>query len=469
MSRESSLVKNTIILSMGTFIPKLVNFITLPILTAYLSKADYGTYDLVLVLESVFLPAATLQIQTAAFRYLITCRDNKGKTQSIISNIFAFLIPVSIIALVLLNFFLKKYTLQERTLVCLYFFVDIVYNTCLQIVRGTGNNFGYAISTIINSLGKVIFIVGGVFLCNGGLYAAVFALIMASAFSSIFLLLRCGILSCVHFSLIKKEEIITLIKYSWPMVPNSLAMWVMNLSDRLVITAFLGVEANAIYAVATKIPQLLSLAQSTFTMAWQENASLSVDDVDVSLYYTKMFQTILNVMVGFLAFLIGCTPILFYLLIRGDYQDAYMQMPLLFIGVLFSSLASYFGGIYVALMKTKSVGITTIVAAGINFLIDVFLVKKIGITAGSLSTAISFLVLLLFRMLDIRKFVEISYNYRALAIDAGLILVMCALFYQNTIWSNIINFVIGFCIFTVLNKDIIKLFCVKIRGKFKGK
>ena len=90
MSRGGKLAKNTIILAIGTFLPKLASFITLPILTGCLSKESYGTYDLIVVLVSLFLPAVTLQIQTAAFRFLIDIRDKKENVKSIITNITAF-------------------------------------------------------------------------------------------------------------------------------------------------------------------------------------------------------------------------------------------------------------------------------------------------------------------------------------------------------------------------------------------
>ena len=86
MSRGGKLAKNTAILAIGGFLPKLGAFIVLPILTGYLSKEEYGTYDLVLVLVSFILPIATLQIQTAAFRFLIDVRDNKEKSKIIVTN-----------------------------------------------------------------------------------------------------------------------------------------------------------------------------------------------------------------------------------------------------------------------------------------------------------------------------------------------------------------------------------------------
>ena len=79
MSREGALVKNTVILAIGTFFPKLAIFITLPVLTAFLTQEEYGTYDLTLTLVSLILPAATLQIQSAAFRFLIDVRHDDSE------------------------------------------------------------------------------------------------------------------------------------------------------------------------------------------------------------------------------------------------------------------------------------------------------------------------------------------------------------------------------------------------------
>lgn len=45
-----------------------------------------------------------------------------------------------------------------------------------------------------------------------------------------------------------------------PIVPSSIALWVVNLSDRLIIINFMGAAANGIYAVANKIPSLYSAA-----------------------------------------------------------------------------------------------------------------------------------------------------------------------------------------------------------------
>ena len=59
MSRQTNLAKNTLIFSIGTILPKFGVFITLPILTGYLTKTEYGIFDLVFAIFSMILPSLT--------------------------------------------------------------------------------------------------------------------------------------------------------------------------------------------------------------------------------------------------------------------------------------------------------------------------------------------------------------------------------------------------------------------------
>ena len=71
MGREKELVKNTIILSLGNFLPQLTSLITLPILTAFMTKTEFGTYDLINTVVSLLMPIITIRVESAAFRFMI--------------------------------------------------------------------------------------------------------------------------------------------------------------------------------------------------------------------------------------------------------------------------------------------------------------------------------------------------------------------------------------------------------------
>ena len=354
MSRESRLAKNTFVLAIGNFMPKIATFVTLPILTGCLSKEEYGTYDLIVILVSLILPSATLQIQTAAFRFLIDVRDDEKEINTIITNIIAFIIPTSVIALVILYFCLPGQSAPIKLWICIYFFADILFQGMGQACRGLAKNFDFSISAIAAAVGKVILTVVFVMILEEGLLGATMALSLGTVLSMVFLLFKSTLYKRIrirYFSLSKMKE---MLKYSWPMVPNSMSMWVMNMSDRIVVTLFMGVAANAVYSVANKIPSILTVAQSTFTMAWQESASIVSKEDDADTYYSQMFRTMFNLMAGFLGLLIVATPILFVILVRGDYSEAYNQIPIIFLGMFFYSMSAFLGGIYVAYKKQKA-------------------------------------------------------------------------------------------------------------------
>ncbi len=469
MNREKNLFINTIVLSIGTFFPKIIAFITLPILTEKLTKSEYGIYDLVLTLVALLLPAVTLQIQSAAFRFLIDARDNENERKKIISNSIIFSLCTSCITLTILFFLLYKIDYFERIIILLYLLFDILFLVFGQIARGTGDNKSYSIASIINSVMSLVTTVSFLIIFKYGLMGALISLTISSFISVAYLFSKIDLKTNFSFSTVSKKEIKRLVKYSWPMVPNNLSMWILSLSDRLVITFFLGLEANAIYAVANKIPNLFKIFQNTFNSAWQENASISVKDNDSSSYYSKMFDIVYRLMVSLIAVVITITPILFILLIRGDYSEAYQQMSILYMGVFACGIASFVGGIYIAHLKTKSVGISTFIAAIINLVVDLIFVKKIGIFAGSISTFISYSFLAIYRMINVKKFQKISYNYTNIIVGLLMIILMSILSFWRNLYIYLINALITIIIIIIFDRDIMKMFVMSFLKKIKKK
>ena len=64
MSKEGTLVKNTIIYAIGNFGSKILSFLLLPFYTYYLSTNDYGYFDLITTTISLLTPIITFQKMT---------------------------------------------------------------------------------------------------------------------------------------------------------------------------------------------------------------------------------------------------------------------------------------------------------------------------------------------------------------------------------------------------------------------
>ena len=152
MNREAELIKNTFILGLGRFLPRLISIITLPIVTACLTRSEYGTYDLISTLISLLLPIATLQIQSAAFRFLIECRGDHDKSSKIITNVYAVVFPVSLAVSLAIVCLSNNLPTSVKIVTGLYFLLDSIKTTLGMIVRGLGKNKVYAINSIVYSI-----------------------------------------------------------------------------------------------------------------------------------------------------------------------------------------------------------------------------------------------------------------------------------------------------------------------------
>lgn len=468
MGRAKSFLKNLFILSFGTILPKLSSLITLPIITGGLLQDEYGSYDLITTLVSLLLPVVTLQIQVAAFRFLIDCRDNEEESKTVISTIMAFCSITSIIALFVLYFFLNTMEPVTRIVVCSYFFVDIIFRVLQQVARGYSMNKVYSVSSIIESLLNLLLVILFVSIKGDGLIGVLLAVTVADIVAGLFTLVKGKLVSSFSINSISFKKLKEMLKYSGPMVPNNISIWVLKFSDRMVLTSFIGLGATAIYGVANKFPNILGMIMQSFTMAWQENASISVNDEDVGKYYSKMFDIIVCFMAGTLGLLIASTPVFFKILIHGDYDSAYVHIPILYIAAFFDCIKTYIGGIYVAKMKTKSVATTTIIAAVINLAIDLLLILKIGIFAASISTLISCAFLAFYRMYDVQKIQRIDFNVAKVLILVAVLATMSFLCSVRDKYTDFFNIIVSVVFAIVINRELIKM-CLSKFDALKNK
>lgn len=469
MSREKNLAKNTSIIAIGTFFPKLAIFVTLPILTAYLTKEEYGSYDLVLTIVSLLVPTITLQIQSAAFRFLIDVKNEEKKISRVVTNIYAFIVPITIVSSLILFFVLNDLQINLRLAISLYLLFAELSNSNIQIIRGLTDNKTYAIGSIISSIGQFIFVIVFIMLFKTGLLGSIIAVTFAELITAIYIFIKGKLYKYINLDLVSSRHIKGMIAYSWPMVPNSLSQWVMHVSDRFVISLVLGIRANGLYAVAYKFPSILSFAQTTFNMAWQENASVYSKDKDVHVYYSSMFNTLFDIVSGSMALLIGITPFIFEILVRGNYSEAYPQIPILYMGILFFSLSSFWGGIFVAFKKTSIVAFTSIVAAVINLAIDILFMKYIGLYAASISTLVSYIFLCLLRAISVQKFLKLEYRFDKIILILALLIVQSVLSFKQNFIIDIFNLIFGLIMFVILNKSLLKMIIKKVLKIIKKK
>lgn len=459
-SRNENLVKNSFILSFGTLIPKALTILVLPILTSYLTTAEYGNYDLVLSATSLIVPVATMQIQQAIFRFLLGNRE-KFVQEGYIASSLAFILfmslvscPVTYIVGLALN--LPK---SISIIMCLLVAAESLYMLLGQVMRGIGKTLNYSLGVIIYAVVNVILLVIFLPLMKLGLNGVVISITVAyatSAFSMYFITIRSYKVSLKKFN---KGQLKELLSFSAPIVPSSISLWVVNLSDRIIIVYFLGAAANGIYSVANKIPALYSTAYNVFNLAWTETAArVADDDSDPAIYYTQMFKKMFYFLVGVMLVIIAISPAFYSIFVNAQYYDSYYQTAVLYFGVFFNSLVMYYASIYIALKKTRQVGYSSAAGAVINAVVNLLMVNTYGLYAASVSTMVSYLVITIYRAIDINRYIRIRYDVRQISFGLLCMILSSMLYFQRTIPCIVLCYLIALAYNLVFNRYLVMWF-----------
>lgn len=461
---ENRLIKNTIILAFGQLVPKVLSLVILPILTNGFSTSEYGEYDLAITLSSMILPIITLQIYQAVFRELLAEKDIQKKSV-IISTALIFMIFTSLIVSAILggSLICMGVELWVAFAIILSIVGEAYYTISGQIVRGIGNNLGFSVGAIIYSIVNALCVIVILIFQQITVFNVILGIFIAYSLATTYLLYKSR---SVIFNNFKFDKMVLkkLLAFSLPIIPSTISLWVVNMSDRLLVTYFMGIAANGIYSVATKIPNLYNTAYGIFNMAWIESASVAQDSGESEKYYSVLFEKLFSFLTGIVLLILSLLPVLFMILIDDKFYDAYNQSVILFLAVYINSFVSFYGGIYLALRKTGNVAISSIMGAIINIVINILFISRIGLYAASLSTAISFAVIAVFRAIDIGKYVKISYNFKEIVIGFVLVIVFIIGAFQKNIVINLFVFVLS-CIYNRRNLYLIKAVLNKIGGK----
>ena len=129
--------------------------------------------------------------------------------------------------------------------------------------------------------------------------------------------------------------------------------------------------------------------------------------------------------------------------------------------MLFSNISEFFSGILIAYKKTKVIGITTIIAALVNIIINFACIKKYGIWAAAFSTMTSTFLVMLIRAIVIRKIIQINPKIKTLWKYIICTIISIYVYYLNGIFLHLIFAALIFLIFIIFDLKNIKKFFKK--------
>lgn len=478
MNQKKQLMKNTIIIAIGKLSTQIISYLLLPLYTSQLDPSEYGNYDFICTLSVFLCPIITLLMEESMFRYLIDA-DSKVQRKKIITQtiIYTFFGTVlfTIIAALIMGFG-TDYSPMYITAIITFVISNILIGLSNALSRGLGKIKLYSVSNFILGISTIILNIVFILALNAGAEGLLWSNTIANALTAIIILVILKLPK--YIGKINKTLMKDMIKYSIPLVPNSISWSIINMSDRIILTQMVSSAANGIYAMANKFPNIINVLYGYFYTAWKESAAKIVKEDNKNQYYNSIYHDAKRFLYAVTICLIAVMPFAFPIFINEAYDEAYVYIPIVMIATYYSNLSSFYGGIFSAYKDTKIMGTTTIVAAIINLVIDLLLVNSLKIYAACFSTLIANLIVYFYRKKKLKKYLKLKeLKWQGPILFLAII---CLAYYAKYIpgvgnnavllWTiNVISLVIAVLYSLLNNWKFIKGIINTIKGKFNRK
>lgn len=447
MNRFQELTKKTAIITIGRISTQFVSFLLLPLYTHILSTEEYGVVDYALVIVSMIIPLCTLMIEQGVFRHLLSA-NNDAEYRQIISNGFFVMSGLMCVVVILYGRLSRLFDILPgySTWIVLIIVATSYSNLFLQIARGFKKTADYALGSFLCSVSVItanIICIAYIRMGSNGMLLASF---LGNTLCSIWLFFRLRIYKYIGIDVFSKEIIKKELSYSVPLVPNHMSLWVMNSSDRFIVSYILGISQNGILAVSHKFMTAFMALYTTFQIAWHEMGTVHFYDEDRDEFFSDMIKKIIEIFSAICIGIIVVLPIVFDWIIDASYKEAYYNVPIYLMAAMMNVMVGVLGVVYVALKKTVEIAKTTFIAAVINIVVNLCCISRFGLYAASISTFVGYMVVVIYRVIDVRKYLSIKYDIKQLVRVAIVFAITVLIYYYNNICASLMTLLI-YCVY----------------------
>lgn len=459
--KTKSLLKGTGIYAIGTFGTKILSFLIVPIYTYYIATEDMGLYDLLMSTVSLLTPIITMQISDAAYRWIL---GDDGKQELYIRTTMQVLVFNSCLFAGLILAVNQWIQIPY----CTYFVVILISSQMLatvqKLLRAVGSQKLFVISGLCYSIVFLALNLIQICVMKQGIQGLFQSAVVANITALILVMIAEPKL---HVACLKRPDtkvIAQFYKFSVPLVPNYLNWWVINASDRYIVTLFLGMPSNGVLAIAHKFPTVLQTVLSLFTTSWQD-VSVAEKEADSGKYYTRVFRTYSKLSLSMLWPLIPITKVVILLVMSEAYKSACNFVAFYYLGTVYQSFASFYGVGYLKSTKTGNAFSTSVYGAIVNAVVSLCFIQIIGLQAVAIATFVGFFVMWLVRERQNREQLGIKIEWAEVISFTLLAVVFVLLSNALTLGWNVLLFVVGTLFFLAANRNNIAVVAGMLKGK----
>lgn len=445
-SKIRELFSNTLLFTIANIGSKIMVFLMMPLYTVVLTTKEYGISDMVQTTATMLIPFLTAKIADAVLRFCFLKDYSYREVFSIgirITFLGASVCGVLSILFLFIPFFKEfgTYVLFIPVIFIASSFMDLFHKYSRGIDKVRVSAVAGLLSTfVIISLNFFFLLVLKI-----GILGYLLAYCLGDFAAVIYMAIKCNAFDCyTSFRNIDLRN--SMLKYSTPLIPNSLSWWALNSINRYIMLAWLGVSAVGIYSATLRIPSILTVLCDIFAQAWLISALKNYGSDESKIFirsiHNKYFSMQIIMTAGIILFAFPLAKIL----LSGEFSQYWWISPYLFISVFYGAQTSFLGSIFSSERKNIMQFVSTMIGAVISIMISLLFMKQYGVVVVAISTMIGHYIIWLIRRIAVKKYIDLGYGVIFSTIQ-GLILLVEAILVSTGMYVYAIISVVILVIF----------------------
>jgi O-antigen/teichoic acid export membrane protein len=392
---RSSLIQSAGVYTITSALNAAIPFLLMPVLTRYLSPADYGMVSMYGVLISFVTPFVGFNVEGAVARQYYE-REQVDMTVYV-SSCFAILLCSTVAVFIIFNVLaapLSRFTavpqqwLWTIVLVCFMQFICRMTLVLWQ-VRVMPSRYGtfQIIQTILNAGLSVILVVIVGMAWQGPLIGQIVSVFVFAGIALV-ILFRDGWLKCK----VNKQYIRNALNFGIPLVPHTLGGAIIGITDRLFITKMVGLDATGLYTVGYQIGMIIGLLQESFNKAYVPwlYERLKMDDFDIKIRLVKITYLYFIIIISSSLFLAVTAPWFLTFFVGQQFAGSANFVAWIALGYAFNGMYKMVVNYIFYAQKTAILAWITFGTALVNIVLNYIFISLNGAIGAAQATTLTF-------------------------------------------------------------------------------
>lgn len=445
--------------ALSDILKQAINFLLLPLYTAYLSTADYGALSIALAAAAVLEVAYGLGLRSAVGRLYFDQRDER-QVRAFAGTLALFLAGFGAVMTVLLLAvgpalwpLLGQDEVPFSPYIVLVLLTVPLNNLGLSLVLPLYYVRGQAVRYAAFSLFSFAMVTGGTVLFVVGLGQGAAGALWGRWIAALIVLVpTLAILRRNARPVFDRAQLRAALAFSLPLVPHLISAWALNFSDRIILGNFVSLDDVGLYAVGYQFGLVVSVLIAGMNNAWTPwyfRVSTQGGGAPVPRFATYYVMLIAALGVG--AALLAREAVA--IMTAPSYHAAWTIVPLVVLGYVINGLVARFMDVLLLHKRTGVVPLTTIAAGVANIAFNLVAIPRLGILGAAYGTVFGYVVRLALTAYYAARTAPLPFEWGRVARVIGLALLVAVpglLVDTGSVWLNVPLKLVIFALFPLL-------------------